>query len=349
MGDVRAAARHDQRGPDQAGRHLGRVDRLTHRHPRAPDRGRWRDDHEPERQRRPRRAGGGGDGCVAARPGDRGDLLPRLPAAGNIRDRGDGARRDARRRLRPAGRLLRLPLRAGDRQQLHPQRHVPQRAGDRRRDSEPLPELEGPQHLRPLRGWRRRRAAPGIRPAGRADRLQPVQRWHRLRRDHRARRWIGLPRLPADQCRGQALHPDGGARGLQVRDPPARRFRRGRAARRGDWGGGCRSVRLPPGQPADHRKRPAPAVDPRREDLRQHREVREHERRVGADGTGRGDRRRAHQAGRQDPDGRLRGRLHGRRGGGRVDRRPGAGLPPPGEQTRLGKPRVVEPEMAVAG
>src|ERR1700693_2204283 len=49
--------------------------------------------------------------------------------------------RGALGRLRPAGRLLRLPVRPGHRQQLHSERHVPPRAGGRGGGAQPVPEL----------------------------------------------------------------------------------------------------------------------------------------------------------------------------------------------------------------
>ena len=56
-------------------------------------------------------------------------------------------------------------------EQLHPQRHVPQRAGHRRGGAQPVPGLDRPQHLRPVRRRRRGRPALGLRPARRNARL----------------------------------------------------------------------------------------------------------------------------------------------------------------------------------
>ena len=63
------------------GRHLRRVDRHPHRDPRATDRGRRRDHHDPLGPCRAGRAGGRRRRPGRARPRDRRHLLPGLPAA----------------------------------------------------------------------------------------------------------------------------------------------------------------------------------------------------------------------------------------------------------------------------
>ena len=201
-----------------------------HRHPRTSHRRRRRDDHHPVRQCRAGRAGRRRRRRLGGRPGDRGDLLARLPAARHRGAGGHRAGRHPRRRLRPAGRLLRLPLRAGDRRQLHPQRHVPPGAGDRGGGAQPLPRLDRSQHLRPVRRRRGRGPALGLRPARRAARLRAVQRWRRLRGDHRAGRRQRAPGVGRDGGRSAAHHPHAGQRGLQVRHPADGRLGRGRPA-----------------------------------------------------------------------------------------------------------------------
>ena len=67
----------------------------------------------------------------------------------------------ARRRLRRAGGVLRLRLRAGDRRQLDQRGQRQARAGDRRRDLLAHPRLERPRHLRAVRRRRRRGRAGG--------------------------------------------------------------------------------------------------------------------------------------------------------------------------------------------
>ena len=66
-----------------------------------------------------------------------------------------------RRRVRPAGGLLRLRLRAGDRRQFPARRRLQARAGDRRRDLLADSRLERPRHLRAVRRRRRRGRAGG--------------------------------------------------------------------------------------------------------------------------------------------------------------------------------------------
>ena len=146
-----------------------------------------------ERERRPRRARRGGHGRVRARPRDRRHLLARLLHAGHRGARRPSARGNAGRRLRPHGRLLGLRLLARDRHRLRPQRHVPQRAGHRRRAAEPVPRLHRPQHVRPVRRRRRRRDRVGLRCARRPDGPRHVQRRQRRRGDHLPGRRVGLP------------------------------------------------------------------------------------------------------------------------------------------------------------
>ena len=178
------------------------------------------------------------------RPRDRRHLLAGLPAAGHLGDWWPPLWRHPCGRLRPPGGLLGLPLRARHRERLHPQRHVPQRAGHRGRGAEPLHRLERPQHLRPVRrrggggaALRVRRSRAGssastcsaMAPAARGSSCRPAASAARPRRDQR---------------RGEtALHPDGRARRLQVRHPPAGRLGVGRAAPGGPDGRRRRPVR----------------------------------------------------------------------------------------------------------
>jgi len=274
------------------------VDRLPHRHPRAAHRGRRRDDEHPLRARGARCAGGGRDRPARHRPRDRGHLLARLPAAGDRRAGRPRHRRHPRRGLRSAGRLLRLRVRARHRQQLRAERHVSERAGDRRRGAEPLPGLDGSQHVRALR----RRSGSGdpvrLRRPGGPARLRDVLRWDRLGGDHRPGRRVGLPCLAADERGGWAFHPHGGARGLSLRDAPAGRVGGGCRAERRAHDRVDRPVRVPPGKPADHRERPEAARDPVREGVPEPREIRQYVRCVGADGA------RGSGRGRQDQRGR---------------------------------------------
>ena len=294
------------------------------------------------RQRCARRARGGGPGPGGAGPRDRGDLLAGLPAARHrvLVATALGARHAAGFDLQAACSGFVYGLATGH--ELHPQRHVPQRPAHRRRDPQPLRRLDRSQHLRPLRGRRGRGRAPGQRAARWAARREPVLRRHR--------------------CEG-IIVPAGASR-LPRRDPRASR----RASTSSGWLG-ARSTSTPP---ASSPSRRSPRCAPRRfgvadvdqflfhqanlriiesvgrslhipadKTLHQHREVREHLGRLGADGPGRGRRGRPDQARRPAPDGRLRGGLHRGRGGRRVDRRPGAGASwRPGEQTRLGQPRA---------
>ena len=98
-------------------RYVRRVDRAAHRHPPAPRRRRGRVHLASGDQGCAR----GAASCEARRPGDRPDRAGDLDAGQHLSgDRGRGAgraRHQPRRRLRPAGGLLRLRLCAGDRRQ----------------------------------------------------------------------------------------------------------------------------------------------------------------------------------------------------------------------------------------
>ena len=96
---------------------------------------------------------------------DRFDRARHLDAGPDLSgDRGDGAgraRHHARRRVRPAGGVLGIRLRAGDRRRASAQRRVQARAGDRRGDVLAHSRLERPHHLRAVRRRRRRGGARG--------------------------------------------------------------------------------------------------------------------------------------------------------------------------------------------
>ena len=81
-------------------------------------------------------------------------------------------------RLRPAGGLLGLRLRAGDGRQIAARRAGQARAGDRRRDLLAHPRLDRPHHLRAVRRRRRRGGARGAGAARRHDR--PRRPDHRI-------------------------------------------------------------------------------------------------------------------------------------------------------------------------
>ena len=177
-----SGANSDQRRTCRQGRHLGRMDRAAHRHPAAPHR----------RGGRIHLASGdqGGAGrarqCRDRRPGHRPDRAGDLDAGPHLSGhRGPGAgraRHQSRRRLRPAGGVLGLRLRARHRRQFPALRLRQARAGDRRRDLLAHPRLERPRHLRAVRRRRRRRGAGGAgrlghqRRSWRADHASALRR-----------------------------------------------------------------------------------------------------------------------------------------------------------------------------
>ena len=130
-----------------------------------------------------------------------------------------------------------------------------------------------------------------------------------------------------DRGGGRPLRAHGGQGGLQVRHPAACRVVAGGVARGWPDRRRRRPVPLPPGQYPDHRERAERGRHPGRQDVPQHRALRQHERRIGPDGARRGDRGGSHPAGRPAPHGRVRRGLHRRSGGGRVDRGPGTAQP----------------------
>ena len=138
-------------------RHLRRMDRAAHRHPRAPYRRGRRGDL---RSRHPRGQGGARQRpcrCAVDRPDRARDLDARqhLPGGGGV---GAGRpRHHPRRRLRPAGGVLGLRLWHCDRRRPAAHRHLQARAGDRRGDLLAHPRLDRPHHLRAVRRRRRRR------------------------------------------------------------------------------------------------------------------------------------------------------------------------------------------------
>ena len=95
-----------------------------------------------------------------------GDRHPRPDLPVDRRQGAGAARHEARRRVRRAGGVLRLHLRARRRRQRAAARPGPHRAGDRRRNVFAHPRLAGSRHLRAVR--RRRRRARAERGPGRA-------------------------------------------------------------------------------------------------------------------------------------------------------------------------------------
>ena len=113
--------------------------------------------------------------CRHRRAGDRPDRAGDLDAGQHLSgDRGRGperARHPSWRRLRSAGGVLRLRLRARHRRQFPARRRLQARAGDRRRDVLAHSRLERPRHLRAVRRRRRRGRAGG---AGRSRASRPT-------------------------------------------------------------------------------------------------------------------------------------------------------------------------------
>ena len=217
-----------QRRPRADGRHLRRVDRVAHGHPRAARRRGPRDDRLDGRGRR------------AARDPHRGPRArghrrhhPRHPHArlldaldGGAREGGD--RQHARLGVRRDGGLLGVRVRLRDRQRLHRRRPRPARAGDRRGAADPVPRLHRPQHLHPVR---RRGGRGGAVRLGRAD----GPRGHRAHdrapgrvHDLAAGRRREEPAVARDHRPRRAQDPHGGSRDLPLRDPDARVHRAGR-------------------------------------------------------------------------------------------------------------------------
>ena len=203
LGPLRAVPGPDQPRPRADGRHVGRMDRVAHRDPRAARRGGRRDDRLDGRGRRAARDPDGGHRPGRDRPDPAGHPDPGLldaldGGAGQGGDRQHPGGRDGRR-----GGLLGVRLCLCDRPRLHHERHGPPRPGHRRRAADPLPRLHRPQHLHPVRRRRRGRGPVGLGRAGRRP---------RDRDDHRA---------------AGRLHDLAAGRRL---DGPRRRPRRSRAA-----------------------------------------------------------------------------------------------------------------------
>ncbi len=127
-----ARAGGDQRRPDRAGRHLGRVDRPAHRHPPAPHRRCGRDHLGPRRPGRPGRPRRCRPDRRRHRPRDLRDLDPRPHLPGHRDPDPGGARHPSRGGLRPAGGLRRLRVRGLHRRQVPDHRLGPPGPGDRR-------------------------------------------------------------------------------------------------------------------------------------------------------------------------------------------------------------------------
>ena len=159
---------HQQRSGAQ-GRHLRRLDRAAHRHPRAPHRGARRIDLAHGDACGARRARPCQGRCPVDRSDRAGDLDARQHLSGERRGGAGRARHHPWRRLRPAGGVLRLRLRAGDGRRLLKSGAFSAGAGDRRGDVFAHSRLDRPQHLRAVRRRRRRRRA-------RRARLQPGPR-----------------------------------------------------------------------------------------------------------------------------------------------------------------------------
>ena len=165
------------------GRHVRRMDRAAHRHPRAPHRGRRRVDlrsrHRGGARRARRRAGR----CAVDRP-DRGRDL----------DAGQHVSGERGRRCRPAlgithGAAFDLQAvcsgfvyRAGDRRRAVAHGRAQARAGDRRGDLLAHPRLDRSRHLRAVRRRRRRGRARGAAAAGHARGSRHPHRAPALRR-----------------------------------------------------------------------------------------------------------------------------------------------------------------------
>ena len=145
----------------EPGRHHRRMDRRAHRHPSPPYRRRRRDHRDAGHRGGEQGARRGRDRRDRDRP-DRArhrDSRPDLP--GQRHARPDRARHRRLHRLRRAGGLHRLPLRALDRRQYDQGRHGRSCAGDRLGDVQPHPRLGGSRDLRPVRRRRRRGRAEG--------------------------------------------------------------------------------------------------------------------------------------------------------------------------------------------
>src|SRR6185503_12017785 len=164
---------------------------------------------------------GGGHRPDHRRHVDPGLRLPEhgLPAAGQ-------ARRQGQRRLRRAGGLQRLRLRARHRRRLHQERRPQEGAGRRGGSVLAHPRLERPRHLRAVRRWLRRRGAERCREAGHprqraARRRQPCR--HAFGARQRVRRRDRRLAVPADERAGGVQVRGQGAGSVDARDRGRRR------------------------------------------------------------------------------------------------------------------------------
>ena len=202
---------HQQRSRAQ-GRHIRRMDRATHRHPRAPHRRCRRIDLRSCRARCARRARPCACRCPIDRSHRAGDLDARQHFPGQ---RGYGAGRSWHypwRRIRFASGLLRLRLRAGDGGRSSQIRRVFASAGDRRRDVFAHSRLDRPLHLRAVRRRRRRCRARCAGPAGHARRPRHPYHPFALRRPAQVEA-LCRRRAVIDRHRRPPAH--GGPRGFQ--------------------------------------------------------------------------------------------------------------------------------------
>ena len=293
------------------------------RDPRTARRRRPRDDRvdgggrlpagHPDGRHRPRRH----------RPHPAGDAHARLLDAvdrgarqGSDRQQAGGG--DGRRRG-----LLGLRLRVRHRAGVHHERDRPARPGDRRGAADPVPRLHGPQHLHPVRRWRRSGGAVGQRRAGWRARHRAHDGAPGRLHDLAAGRRCQEPAVGRDDRPRRALHPDGGQGDVPLRDqddgdhgPRVGPQVRARPVRH-------RPVHPAPGQHPHRRGRgqgPRPADG---QDVREPRPVRQHLGGIRADRPGGGGQRGSGQGRRPDRDGRVRCRVHVGRRHGRMDRRPG--------------------------
>ncbi len=128
--------------PRAQGRHVRRMDRAAHRHPRAPHRRARRTDLAYGGACGARRARARACRCAVDRSHRAGDLDAGQYVSGQRRRGAGRARHHPRRRVRSAGGVLRLRLRAGDGRRAAQDRRVLARAGDRRGDVFAPPRLD---------------------------------------------------------------------------------------------------------------------------------------------------------------------------------------------------------------
>ncbi len=168
LGDVRAGARADQRRPRAAGRHVRRVDRSADGHPRAARRRAARDDGHAGGHRRQARHRRGRPRARRHRPHPGGDADARLLDA---LDRRRWSRRPS---ATPRAAAMDVMAACSGFVYAYAMADAYIRSGMyrnalvcRRRAAHALPRLHRPQHLHPLRRWRRRRRRVGLGRGGR--------------------------------------------------------------------------------------------------------------------------------------------------------------------------------------